>query len=325
VHDAVFPAASSEIFVTCSHSDIRVWNASTRAELLRIRVPNLECLCVDVMGHGRSIVSGWDDGKIRAFYPESGRLQYVITDAHADAVTAVACTHDNTRLVSGGSDGRVRVWNVAGRTQVMEHSFKEHKKAVTSVQINADDTECLSSSADGSCIVWNLVRGVRSNALFASTVFKSILYHPDESQLLTCGSDRKLSYWDASDCTAIRILEGSTAEIRALDIEPDGIVFVAGGVDKLVKVWYYDEGSPLAVGAGHSGAINAVRIAPNQRRIVSVGEEGAIFVWTMPAVGAKDMAAEGYVAKAGVEDEVDDVAAGLAKLRADGLASMDAK
>ena len=31
----------------------------------------------------------------------------------------------------------------------------------------------------------------RSLCLFESTMFKNIVYHPDESQLLTTGSDRK--------------------------------------------------------------------------------------------------------------------------------------
>jgi hypothetical protein len=39
------------------------------------------------MADGGSIVSGWSDGKIRAFAPQSGRLLYTINDAHS-AVTA---------------------------------------------------------------------------------------------------------------------------------------------------------------------------------------------------------------------------------------------
>lgn len=251
-------------------------------------------------------------------------FRFVITDAHAESVTALTCTHDNTRIVSGGKDGRVRVWNIEGRTQVMEMSFKEHKSQVNHIRLNSDDTECVSAAADGSCIVWNLKRGVRSNAIFASTMFRSVLYHPDESQLLTGGSDRKISYWDASDCNAIRIIDGSTSDVTALDIEPDGVVFVSGGKDKLVKVWLYDEGITTHTGAGHSGGITSLRISPDQSKIVSVGEEGAIFIWTMPRAGADDLASGGYVPRAGVSDEVDDVAAGIADRRADGLARLDA-
>jgi len=282
ITDICFPAGCSDLFVTASSNDIRVWNANTRLELLRIQVPNLTCNCVAVLPNGKSIVSGWNDGKIRAFYPESGKLQYVITDAHSESVTAIACTHDNTRLVSGGKDGRVRVWDISGRTQTMQTSFKEHKAQVNAIIVNSTDEEAVSASADGSCIVWNIKRGVRTNALFASTLFRRVLYHPDESQLITCGSDRKVTYWDTADCNAIRILEGSTAEINALDISADGVLFVSGGNDKLVKVWHYDEGTTVASGAGHSGGINNITVSPDQRKIVSVGAEGAIFVWDMP-------------------------------------------
>ena len=181
------------------------------------------------------------------------------------SVTAVAMTSDGKRLITGGMDGRVRVWNVGGKGQVMEMSFKEHKKDVTSIRVSHNDEECITSSADGSCLIWNLRRASRANALFASTVFRTILYHPDESQLLTCGSDRKLSYWDTTDCTAIRVIEGSTEEIRSIDIEKEGKLFASGGADRLVKVWLYDEGEVVASGAGHSGTITKVCISPDNK------------------------------------------------------------
>ena len=77
-----YPRGFSELFATSSSSDIRVWNSRNRNELLRIQVPNLNCLCIDFSADGKSILSGWDDGKIRAFRPQTGKLMYVINDAH---------------------------------------------------------------------------------------------------------------------------------------------------------------------------------------------------------------------------------------------------
>lgn len=190
-------------------------------------------------------------------------------------------------------------------------SLKEHKGAVTEIKITKDDTQLVSASADGSCIIWDFHRHVRLNAFFDTTMFKSVVYHPDESQLLTCGSDRKITYWDAAD-GPIRVLEASEAEINALDIEPDGVVFVSGANDKIVKVWNYDGGNLMATGEGHSLGITRLKISPNQQRIVSVGAEGAIFIWKMLEIGARDLVAEAaargevYEARAQVEDEVDD-------------------
>ena len=65
----IFYSNYSDVFATCSMNDIRIWNAKNRQELLRIQVPNLECNCVGFMNDGKSILSGWNDGKIRVFYP----------------------------------------------------------------------------------------------------------------------------------------------------------------------------------------------------------------------------------------------------------------
>lgn len=112
INDIAFPAGYSELFATCSINDIRVWNAKTRQELLRIEVPGLECYTIKFMQDGKSILSGWNDGKIRSFLPQSGRLLYAINDAHNHGVTALAPTNDCTRIVSGGMEGEVRIWHI---------------------------------------------------------------------------------------------------------------------------------------------------------------------------------------------------------------------
>ena len=121
---------------------------------------------------------------------------------------------------------------------------------------------------------------MRSGALTANTFFKACAYHPDESQVVTGGTDRKVTWWDSFDGQAIRVLDGSeSAEINSLDISTDGEMIVTGGGDKEVKVWGYDEGQCFRVGKGHSGAVTKVKFTPDGEKIVSVGAEGAIFIW----------------------------------------------
>ena len=76
---------------------------------------------------------GWDDGKIRAFTPERGRLMYQIENAHKSGVTAIATVGDEKRIISGGGEGEVRVWEVCGSTKQkgsitgkLEGAIKEH-------------------------------------------------------------------------------------------------------------------------------------------------------------------------------------------------------
>lgn len=283
INDVAFPSKFEKLFATCSVNDIRVWSTETCKELLRITVPNLECHAVVFMPNGKGIISGWTDGKIRAFSPESGKLMYTIHDAHNEGVTAIAVTGDSNRIVSGGGDGQIRVWNVSGPTQHMVMAMKEHKGLVSHIQICKNNELCVSASHDGSCIIWDITRGVRSQVMFANTMFRSVCYLTDESQVITCGTDRKIGYWEVYDGQLIRELEGSqSGAIHGLDIASDGHHFVTGGVDKLIKVWDYNEGDAKYVGTGHSGDIIKVKVCPKQENIVSVSSEGAIYVWKYP-------------------------------------------
>ena len=287
INDVAFPEGCPDLIVSSSKGDIRIWNTKVKQEIIRIQVPNLDCLCSLVTPSGSSIVSGWDDGKIRAFYPESGRIKFVVPDAHADKVTALAIADNDGRspyrIVSGGAEGKVRVWNVTSSHRAMLASLSEHRGAVNSIKVNRDSSQCISASADGSCIVWCLQRYVRLMALFESNQFTSVLWHPDESQMLTCGTNHKITYWDAVDGQAIRIIDGSeSAPMTSLDVTPEGEFFVSGSADKLLKLMHYDDGIPIAVGYGHAGAINALKISPDQKTIVSVGSSGEIIFWDMP-------------------------------------------
>lgn len=54
-----------------------------------------------------SLLSGWNDGCIRAFTPQSGKLIYTIPNAHNKGVTALDLTSDGSTIVSGGGEGQV--------------------------------------------------------------------------------------------------------------------------------------------------------------------------------------------------------------------------
>ena len=65
-----------------------------------------------------------------------------------------------------------------------------------------------------------------------------------------CGTNGNITYWDASDGQAIRVINGGAVFLQSLDVDPNGEYFVCGGHDKLLTLWHYDDGLPVAVGRG---------------------------------------------------------------------------
>jgi len=52
----------------------------------------------------------------------------------------------------------------------------------------------------------------------------------------------------------------------------------------MCQLWLYDQGEVTHVGIGHSATITRVAIAPHQNKIVSCSADGAVFVWSFPAL-----------------------------------------
>ena len=68
-------------------------------------------------------------------------------------------------------------------------------------------------------------------------MFKAVSYNPEECQVITGGTDRKIAYWETYDGSQIREIEGSkVGSINGIDISESGRHFVTGGDDKIVKV-----------------------------------------------------------------------------------------
>ncbi|KAK2514678.1 hypothetical protein Q9233_014834 [Columba guinea] len=217
VNDIVFPEGHSDLFVTCSTNDIRVWYTPERLERLRITVPNVTCHAVEVTRDGMVILSAWNDGKIRAFVPATGEPMYEINNAHNLGVTAIAATSDCKQIISGGGDGQVRIWNIGEKTQKLREVLKEHRGAVSCIKINKNDKEGVTASLDGTCVIWDLVRYVRKQMILDNTLFKCVCYHPAEYQIITSGTDRKIVYWEVLHGSAIREVPRLSVEFHQRD------------------------------------------------------------------------------------------------------------
>ncbi|XP_072414529.1 cilia- and flagella-associated protein 52 [Chiloscyllium punctatum] len=283
VLDIAFPCGTSDLFGTCSKAEIRIWHTPTNKELLRISVPNMTCNAIEFMQDGKSIISAWNDGKIRAFTPETGKLMYAINNAHHDGVTAIAATSDCKKIISGGGEGQIRIWEIFAKSHKFSAGLKEHTSTVSCIKIKKNDQECVTASYDGTCIIWDIIRYARNQMILANTLFKCVCYHPEEYQIITSGKDRKIGYWEVYDGSAIRELDGSlSGSVNGMDITTDGSFFVTGGEDKLIKFWGYNEGEVTHIGIGHSGTINRIKISPSAKHIISVSSDGAILRWKYP-------------------------------------------
>lgn len=316
IYCVAFPYQFSEVFATGGKDDVRLWSVDTSLELLRIKVPNFSCSAIEFAHDGKSIISAWNDGVIRAFTPLSGRLMYAIMNAHNKGASALGTTHHGRMLVTGGCEGQVRLWEICPTRQKLLITLKAHNGPISEIHVNKADDEAISASTDGSCIIWDIIHQCRKQVLFSNTLFMCVRYYPTDVQILTGGSDRKLGYWESLDGNLVREVEGSqSGAVNSLDISSDGVLFTTAGNDQIVKLWKYQEGITTHIGIGHSAVVTAVRFSPDMEFIVSTSAAGSIFVWKNPfyitpsqtPTPEPDNKAEPTVVTNGSEERVEDL------------------
>ncbi|XP_017884404.1 cilia- and flagella-associated protein 52 [Ceratina calcarata] len=282
IYDLAFPRDCSEIFATTGKNDIRIWKLDNQKELLRITVPNFSCssICFDSKG---SIISAWNDGTVRGFALNGGKLLFEINSAHTKSVSVVTITNDDCKLITGGCEGQVRVWNAVTEIRHLLKVMKEHRGAITSLHVSPDNKSVISSSKDGTCIMWDLRNLTRKFMLSGNTMYMATCFVPSGVQILTCGTDGKVAYWETIDGSWVREVEGSVSgRLNTINFSCDGNYFLTGSDDNIVKLWEYRTASTVRVGLSHAAAVTASAFSPNGKSIVTVSADGAVMIWKYP-------------------------------------------
>ncbi|ESN98064.1 hypothetical protein HELRODRAFT_177298 [Helobdella robusta] len=314
VNDFCQPYGNSDLLVSGSHEQVRVWSMRECKELVRMTVPNHTCLVVHVLKDG-----SWSDSRIRAYYPESGQPMFLINNSYGSKVTALTATSSATgssssskggvsssickRVISGSNLGHVVIWNVPAICANMEFVYitdhvllKQHRAPVTAVKIRTrnvllEGRECceeideiVSCSLDGTLILWDLSKKLPKTSIKTNhTMFKDLVFHPVCQQFVVAtGSGGRLSYFDVVTTGSLMFQTddcGVKCDINCLDVDCLGEFLVTGDDNKMVKIWRYGDGEMVFKGCGHSTPVSRVRFTPDRKNIISSGTDGSIFAW----------------------------------------------
>jgi WD40 repeat protein len=118
----LFPHAISQVFHNQGNfNSIKLICSSIDGSIACIDVTGrvfagarIDCGINAIETDGRVIYGGLDDGSIRIWAMDSGRLREVFRfpKAHMEAVTSIKIDYNRAILVSGASDGTIRLWNI---------------------------------------------------------------------------------------------------------------------------------------------------------------------------------------------------------------------
>ncbi len=197
---------------------------------------------------------------------------------HEDDVNSVAISADGQTIVSGGTDGTVRLWNLQGLP--LAEPLRGHEDNVNSVAISADGQTIVSGGGDGTVRLWNrqglsLAEPLRGH----QGVVLSVAISADGQTIVSGGGDGTVRLWNCQGLPLAETLRGHQGYVNSVAISADGQTIVSGGGDGTVRLWNC-QGLPLVKPLrGHQGVVLSVAISADGQTIVSGGGDGTVRLW----------------------------------------------
>lgn len=242
------------------------------------------------MSHNNeSVVTAHKSGLMKLWDRETGKQQKVWRAGHKGPVARLAfdCTDEN--IASGGSDGNIRLWDLAHNT--CTSSLRGAVGVFTVLKYHPDSTkELVFGAADDTKIrSWNSKTG--KEQLFYSGHFSkvtSLQFTPDGEYMISSGRDRVLILWNLNESKALRtvpVYESIEATLLLptsfkipnfkKKVETEGIYIACAGEKGIVKVWniqmsrlMYEQTDTLVSPAAEEGGLAITHLLFNEARNV---------------------------------------------------------
>ncbi|MEQ9407798.1 MAG: hypothetical protein RIK87_08720 [Fuerstiella sp.] len=153
---------------------------------------------------GRYVFAGSQDYSVCRFEIATGNKTIVPTEAW---VRALAFSGDGSTLVTGGYDGRLMWWPVAGddATATAVRSVDAHEGWIRAIAVSPDGSLLASVGNDLTVRLWNMSDGqlVRELSGHTSHVY-NVAFHPSGADLATGDLMCSLIHWDVATGKQVR-------------------------------------------------------------------------------------------------------------------------
>ncbi|HEX4461242.1 MAG TPA: hypothetical protein VIA18_24850, partial [Polyangia bacterium] len=201
----------------------------------------------------------------------------------ADATNAVRTVDFGAggTLVSGGTDRKVRVWDVAAGTSkllgkqdgpIMRVAFAPDGKTI----VSADERHVVKVWSDDG-------QGAKATHTF--------LGRGEQTPAWAFSSDGKMARAAGGGIVQlvdlksgnVRTLRGHAAQLTALAFLPDGKRLITASDDQVVRVWDTNTGENVTL-RGHASAITTLTVAPDGRHFATGSADKTVRLWSVPRV-----------------------------------------
>ena len=291
---------------------VRLWDATTgRLLFLPLSGHVGDVIAIAFSPDGEMLASGSTDNSVRLWSAATGQhlatleeqiaWGVVTHEGHTGDVTAVAFSPHSATLASGGTDNKIRLWDVGAR----EHrtALTGHSERVTALTFSRNGSMLVSGSADNTVQLWNTATGTRLDILEGHRSDVAVLsFSPDGATLASGDTGDIVRLWDGNTGQHLATFslddEVYGAPIHAVTFSPDGGTLASGEGDSysrghykinifyfwthstiyygLTRLWNTHIGKRRSTISGHKALVYAVAFSPDGAILVTGGEHRSL-------------------------------------------------
>jgi eukaryotic-like serine/threonine-protein kinase len=217
-----------------------------------------------------------DDGPAKIWDLDTRQELHAL--ANSAGTRAVAFDPDGKRLLTGGRNGTVKVWDALAGKEVLKTAG--HAGLVGAVAFAPDGKTIASAGGDKTIKIWDAISGQEKVTLHGHQAgVYGIAFSPNGRFLVSGSWDKTVRLWELASGTPIATLTAPTQDVWSVDFNAQGTLFAATGEDQMVRIWDFESKKEIAAFRGSSGAILNVRFVSEPGLIVAAGKEGDARLW----------------------------------------------
>ncbi len=174
------------------------------------------------------------------------------------------------RLISGGGDYRVRIWDPSNGELI--NTLKRHTDIVECAAFSPDSSAFATGSEDGLVIVWDAVYLCPRQLLMNNGAVTGMKFFPDGTRLACTHGG--VTVWDVWEGNPQCEIESETT-LRNIEVTSNGRTIIAAG-GNFILTFNADDGAPIDTMRVLSGGINCIALSEDDRLLVAGTGDGKL-------------------------------------------------